>query len=385
VEAPRQTQDIVENSGTGYGMKICVVGLRGIPGVMGGIESHCEQIFPRLKGLCANYDISIIGRHPYISGSAREFGGLTVIPLPAARGKYLEAISNTIIAVLYARFVRHSAVVHIHGIGPALLGPLARMLGMKLIVTHHGRDFEREKWNAFAKLVLRLGERCAISASNRVIVVSKSVAEALQKRYPMLKSKIVYIPNGATEFAPSAPLDEARQALERFGLTPGNYILGVGRLVPEKGFHILIAAFKAANPKFKLLIVGKADHEDTYSRSLLAEASDTICFAGFQAHETLRTLYENASLFVLPSTHEGLPISALEAANLGVPVLLSDIQANLDIELPPVNYFPVGDTAALSAKLLMNHEFYKADRASIARRFNWGAITAATKMVYDTL
>ena len=48
--------------------KVCVIGLRGVPGVMGGIESHCEQIFPRLKRLSAEYDITIIGRRPYVGG-----------------------------------------------------------------------------------------------------------------------------------------------------------------------------------------------------------------------------------------------------------------------------------------------------------------------------
>ena len=112
--------------------KICVVGLRGVPGVMGGIESHCEQIFPRLKRLSNDYDITIIGRRPYVGDAIYEYEGIRVVPLPAARSKYLEAITNTALAVIYARFRERAQVVHIHGIGPALLGPLARLLGMSL-------------------------------------------------------------------------------------------------------------------------------------------------------------------------------------------------------------------------------------------------------------
>src|SRR5262249_1261537 len=152
--------------------RVCVVGLRGIPGVMGGIESHCEQVFPRLSALTQRYDITIIGRKPYVTGAAYEYQGVRVVPLPALRNKYLEAITNTTLGVFYAHFVLRAQIMHIHGIGPALLGPLARALGMKLVVTHHGQDFERQKWNAFAKAVLRLGERCATAAANRIIVVS---------------------------------------------------------------------------------------------------------------------------------------------------------------------------------------------------------------------
>jgi glycosyltransferase involved in cell wall biosynthesis len=365
--------------------RICVVGLRGIPGVMGGIESHCEQVFPRLKALSQQYDITIIGRKPYITGAAYEYQGIRVVPLAAAKHKYLEAISNTALAVFYARFVLKAQILHIHGIGPALLAPLVRLLGMKLVVTHHGQDFEREKWNAIAKAALRLGERCATAAANRIIVVSKSVTEELRRRNPGLKARIDYIPNGATEFPDGDAKEDEQSVLARFGLEPGQYILGVGRLVPEKGFHDLIAAFHRANPPCKLVIAGAADHEDAYSRSLLRHADGRICFCGFQTHDVLRVLYRNAALFVLPSTHEGLPIAALEAANLGVPVLLSNIQPNLDIELTSENYFPVGDVDALSRKLLANYETFRVDREAIGRRFNWGRISEATHQVYAAL
>lgn len=365
--------------------KICVIGLRGIPGVMGGIESHCEQVFPRLKALSRHYDITIIGRKPYISGGAYEYQGIRVVPLPAVKSKYFETITHTTLAVFYARFALKAEILHIHGIGPALLGPLARLLGMKLVVTHHGQDFERQKWNALAKAVLRLGERCATAAANRLIVVSKSVTEELRRRHPRLRSRIAYIPNGATDFADGGAQQDEQAVLAGFGLEPGRYILGVGRLVPEKGFHDLIAAYDRADPPCKLAIAGAADHEDSYSRALLRRAGARIVFCGFQSHDVLRVLYRNAGLFVLPSTHEGLPISALEAANLGAPVLLSDIRPNLDIELAPANYFPAGDVDALARRLLADYETLHVDRESIARRFNWGRVSEATQRVYATL
>jgi glycosyltransferase involved in cell wall biosynthesis len=384
VQTVRSPDDIAQGSRAAK-TKVCVVGLRGIPGVMGGIESHCEQVFPRLTALSQQYDITIIGRKPYIAGAAYEYQGLRVVPLPAIKNKYLEAITNTMLAVFYARFALKAEILHIHGIGPALLGPLVRLLGMKLVVTHHGQDFERQKWNAVAKAALRLGERCATAAANRVIVVSKSVTEELRLRHPRLKARIDYIPNGATEFPEGDAKQDEQAVLAKFGLEPRKYILGVGRLVPEKGFHDLIAAFHRANPACKLAIAGAADHEDSYSRSLLRHAGERIRFCGFQSHDVLRVLYRNAALFVLPSSHEGLPIAALEAANLDVPVLLSNIRPNLDIELAPENYFPVGDVSALKRKLLANYETLRVDRDAIARRFNWGRVSEATGQVYAAL
>ena len=364
------------------GLKICVVGLRGIPGIMGGVESHCEQLLPRLKALRPDYDISVVGRRPYVTSGPFEYEGVTVVPLPAMRSKYFEAISNTTLAVLYARFVLGARLLHIHNIGPALLGPLARLLGMKLIVTYHSKNFEHAKWNRIARAMLRLGEWCTVAAAHQVIVISRSVTEDLRRRYARQSGKFTFIPNGATEFPTTANDEYDRSLLDHFGLEAGRYVLAVGRLVPEKCFHSLIEAHQAADPDFKLVIAGKADHEDDYSRSLLLHAGGKICFTGFQGRRELGVLYRNASLFVLPSTHEGLPLAALEAASLDVPVLLSDIQPNLDIDLPAHCYFPVGDVEALRRKLLQPHETYRADQQSIARRFDWSMVAKQTDDIY---
>ncbi|HWA49110.1 MAG TPA: glycosyltransferase [Dongiaceae bacterium] len=363
-------------------LNVCVIGLRGVPGILGGVESHCEQLLPRLQALSPDYRISVVGRHPYLPAARFDYKGVTVVPLPALRSKYFEAISNTALAVLYARFSGRARLLHIHNIGPALLGPVARLLGMKLIVTYHSRNYEHAKWNRVARAILRLGERCAVAAAHKVIVISRSMTDDLKRRYPRAAAKFVFVPNGATEFPMPAGGEEERALLDRFGLQRGRYILAVGRLVPEKSFHTLIAAFKASNAGLKLVIAGKADHEDAYSRSLLAEADERICFTGFQGHRELGILYRNASLFVLPSTHEGLPIAALEAASLGVPVLLSDIQPNLDIDLPAACYFPVGDVEMLRHKILQPHEAYRIDHEGIARRFDWSLVARQTKDVY---
>lgn len=370
-------------------LKICVVGLRGVPGVMGGIESHCEQIFPRLAQLAQHYDITIVGRRPYLPKGVFSYRGIRVVPLPAARNKFLEAITSTTLGVLHARFVQKADIIHIHGIGPALLSPLARLLGMKVVITHHGQDFQRAKWNGFAKTVLRLGEQCALRSAHRMIVVSKSVTESLRQSNPERSDCIEHIPNGAVTAATVASDNDDSAVLDELGLQSGMYILAVGRLVPEKGFHFLVEAFRAAAPhlpaSMKLAIAGNADHADKYSNDLQAQASSSISFLGFQRQEVLRVLYRHAALFVLPSTHEGLPIVALEAGALGIPMIISDIQPNLDIGLPSHHYFASGSVDALAAKLSQDHAQFRVDAGDIGRRFDWGAVTEATQRVYAAL
>lgn len=356
---------------------VCVVGLRGLPGVMGGVETHCEELLPRIAELQPDLEIEALARAPYVAGDAGSFRGVRVTPLFAPRGKHVEAIVSTVVGVFYA-WRRGANMVHIHAVGPALVAPLARLLGMQVIFTHHGADYVRAKWGTFAKIALRLGELLGTKSAHAVIAVAPSLAEQLKKSYPAQAERIRYIPNGAPALEQCS---STAAVLERFGIQRSQFVLSVGRLVPEKAHDLLIDAFRQSHNEYKLVIVGEADHESTYSLSLRQRMDPDVVFAGAQPRSVLRELYSTAALFVLASSHEGLPISALEAGALGCPMLLSDIQPHLDLELPEQCYFHAGNVTALAKRLSLPAESFAVD-PSVFDRFNWDQIAADTLAAY---
>ena len=357
---------------------ICVTGLRGFPHVMGGVESHCEELLPRIKALWPGHRSVVLGRAPYLPEPEGEHHGVEIIGLPCPRSKHFEAVVSTLLAVLSARR-RGADLIHIHAIGPGLLAPLARLLGLKVVVTHHGTDYHRAKWGPLARSALRAGEWLALSFADRVIAVSPSLAAQLRQSFPRRAQAISYIPNGTSDLPGDA---DPALVLERLGIADGDFLLAVGRLVPEKGLHDLIDAHERSNCTAKLVIAGSADHASDYARALLARAGDRVIFAGLQSRATLKCLYEHCALFVMPSYHEGLPIAALEAASCGARMLLSDIPANLDIGLDPVNYVPVGDVAALTARLDADPADFQVDRDAVRARFSWDKAAEDTLAVY---
>lgn len=362
-------------------MKICVTGPRGMPDVMGGVESHCEELLPRIKALRGDFDIELLARAPYVPHARNVYKDIAIVPIPSTRLMSFEAILGTLGGILYARAIS-SEIVHIHAIGPALLAPLARLLGLKVIFTHHGCDYERGKWGRLAKSVLRMGEAAGVSNAHAVISVSESLAADLRARFPRHAAKVTYIPNGVSFIDSSGELPEA-DPLAEYGLVPGEYVLTVGRLVPEKGFDVLLDAFEGIADGRRLVIVGGADHATDYSRALLARSGPDVIFAGRRPRPVLQRLYRNAGLFVLPSFHEGLPVAALEAAAAAVPMILSDIQANRDLGLPARNYFPVGDGDALRDMLRKPVSAYKIDAEDVCRRFDWDAVARETIGIYN--
>ena len=367
-------------------MKICVLGLRGIPHVNGGIEMHCQQLIPRLKKRRPEDQFTVIGRRSYCPNDVSEFDGIRIVALAHARGKYLETISNALIGLLYARFRLHAEFLHIHAIGPALVAPLAKMLGMKVLVTHHGADYNRTRWNAFAKAVLRAGEFCAVHFADHIITVSPSAADHLRRRYRSRSSRISFIPNGSNHMTGADAGDGANQSvLSRYGLNRRDYIITVGRLVPEKGIETLIHAYRGVARPSNLVVVGGASSEDRYVEYLHRESDKRVIFTGALDPVDIRVLLANAALFVLASRHEGLAIAALEAAGSGCPALLSDIQANLDLGLPTTNYFRAGDKDDLRRKLYAPHQAYLVPSTGFLRNYDWDKISDETSAVYEAL
>ncbi|WP_346433452.1 glycosyltransferase family 4 protein [Chenggangzhangella methanolivorans] len=291
---------------------------------------------------------------------------------------------HTLVGLVAARRLNPD-VVHIHAIGPSLAAPVARALGLKLVVTHHGFDYNRQKWGRFAKTALRLGERLGMRFANRRIAISQEVATYAERRYG---KPVSFIPNGVD--VAGKPNDVS--ALQAFGLESGRYVVMVARIVPEKRQLDLIAAFaKLGDLGFKLALVGYAEHGGDYLRRVEAAAKTTpgVVMTGFKVDEELAQLFGHAALFVLPSSHEGMPIALLEALALGVPVLASDISPNLALRLPPDDYFPLGDVDRLAAAM-REKLTTPPDPAAVAARiveteqaYGWGPVVDATIAVYD--
>lgn len=359
-------------------MKIVVIGTRGIPEIQGGVETHCQQLYPRIAAM--GHDVTIVRRTPYTEASPglKEHEGVKLVDVYAPRKKSVEAVVHTALAVIKARRLNPD-ILHVHAIGPGLMVPFARLMGMKVVSTNHGPDYDRQKWGRLAKTALKTGERMSARWSNKVIVISKVIANILASRYGRTDTELIF--NGV-----EVPVKSARtDYISSLGLEPGKYVVAVGRFVEEKGFHDLIEAFAKVSPQgFRLAIAGDADHEDAYSRSLkeLARKHDVV-LTGFIRGEKMNQLMTNAALFCLPSYHEGLPIVLLEAMSYGIDVAVSDIPANLLPALEEKDFYPVGDVDALAALLQRKLDNNATPRVYDLSPYNWDNIARQTVELYQ--
>lgn len=359
-----------------------VLGIRGIPNVEGGVETHAEHLYPRLAAMGCEVDVLV--RTPFVPRGTKRFGPIRLRRIWSPRTVGVEALIHSILGVLYAGFARPD-ILHIHAVGPALVTPIARILGLKVVVTHHGPDYDRDKWGPFARWILRSGERLGMRHSHARIAISKVIADLIRTKY---KRDSELIPNGVLTPKPAADSDHVRA----LGLHPGRYFLQVGRLVPEKRQLDLIAAYRATLPNdWKLTIVGRVP-DDAYSKAVVESARAAgVVLTGFLKGIALCQVYSHAGAFVLPSSHEGLPIVMLEALSYGLPVLASNIPANIAVGLEPDCYFPLGDQTALTRGLQRlsrqpQDDGTRAERRRwVAASYDWDRIAEQTHALYSRI
>lgn len=370
-------------------MKIAMYGHKRIPSREGGVEIVVEELATRMasagnKVTCYNRKGHHVSGSEYDTDTGKEYKEIRIKTVPTIEKKGLAAVSSSFFAALCSAFGRYD-VVHIHAEGPAAFCFIPKLFGKKVVVTVHGLDWQRAKWKSgFGAKYIHVGEKMAVKHANEIIVLSREVQKYFKETYGR---KTRYIPNGVNK----PELKAADIIKKKYNLDKNSYILYLGRIVPEKGEHYLIEAFKNTDTDKKLVIAGGSSDTDEYMDKLktMAAGDERIIFTGFVQGQLLQELYSNAYIYVLPSDLEGMPLSLLEAMSYGNCCLTSDIKECAEVVEDKAVLFRKSDVKDLQDKLqsLCNDEVlvskYKEQAADyICRKYNWDEITEKTVRLY---
>lgn len=329
-----------------------MIGQRGVPARSGGVERHVEQLS---KGLVERgHRVIVFGRAAYVA-QAKPPKGIEQVITPGINTKHLDAITHSVTALVAARKYQPD-IVHIHGVGLALLIPLARILlpKAKIISTFHCIDRVREKWGPIAKLALRIGEWMSCHLADRTITVSQELIEYCSTTYGV---RPWYVTHAIPRVQPP---EQTQDILAQHGLEADRYFFFVGRLISDKGAHLLMEAYAKACEQHEalkqipLVIVGASSFTDDYAKRLYQRAANipNVKMLGERCGEELYALQSGALAHVFPSSSEGLAFTTIEACQYGRPVIASDIIANREATGGWMIPVPVNDIDALAQSLI---------------------------------
>ena len=183
---------------------------------------------------------------------------------------------------------------------------------------------------------------------------------------------------------PHRRLDPAEIAAlrARLGVGSEHFLVGsVGRLVPDKGFDLLIEAFRrAALPAGRLVVLG----DGAERARLVAMADHTVLLPGFR-HD-VRDYYQALDLFVSPSRREPFGLAILEAMDAGLPLICTRTSgAEAILANTPVAWVPTDDVETMAAALRQAYAAQPVPRRYDLGRFSLESRAAEIEALYEEL
>jgi glycosyltransferase involved in cell wall biosynthesis len=310
----------------------------------GGIETYTREVGRRLAA--RGHAITVYSTRG--TGSCPdEWEGMRFVWLPQVKPHWAEKCSGAFVAAMKAMQAKTPDIYHLHSVVAGSIAPLLRPKGAPCVVQMHGIEWLRSRWGGVARGLLKTMERASVASAGALTAVSQTQCDYFKSNYGI---RCEYIPTAADVKSPAAP-----SLISEMNLKPQGYILFAARLVPEKGAHHLIRAFRHTSTEQTLVIAGEAPSTSGYQEELvhLAKGDPRIRFIGRVQGRLLEELFSHTSLFVQPSELEGLSIGLIEGMSYGIPCLASDIPENQEV---------VGDVGIL---------FRSKDVDSLEQQLNW--------------
>lgn len=296
-------------------------------GVRGGVEEVVLGLLQRLDP--SEFRLSMAAPPALLDALEPDLAGVAIDALAVKAESWSHAGQVARLAAFMRR--QRPDIVNPHLFrSTAIAAPLARAVGIRGVVeTYHGREAWRQGPLRGRFLVDRLVTRLV----TRVIAVSRGAADFLVhgKGYPAWK--IVVIPNGRdlTRFAPGLHRETVRKEL---GIDRGApLVCVVGRLETQKGHVYLLDAWPdvvRTHPDARLLVVGDGSlREALVEQSRRRGVADSVIFTGFRAD--VPRILDAIDVLALPSLHEGMPLTVIEAAAAGRPVVATAVDGTPEV------------------------------------------------------
>ena len=364
-------------------MRIALLGTRGIPASYSGFETCVEQLGQRLVE--RGHEVTVYCRSHHITYAEPTYKGMKLVKLPTIPNKYLDTLVHSFISSVHALPRRYDiALYFIAGNSPVTWIP--RLVRTRTLLNVDGLDWKREKWPRIAKEYIKLAEFLATKLPSAYLTDSQVVQGYYKDRFNNTPPVIVY--GSEVEKVPPG------ETLEKYGIRAGEYILFVGRLVPENCAHNLVEAFNKLPAELvqnrQCVIVGDAPYAEDYIADLKAKANGNpnIIFTGYVFGQGYHELGTNASIFVETSGVGGTHPALVEAMAFGSCVITHSTPENLETigEAGLAYDGTVDDLAAKLRHLLKNPavvtDYQGQATARAQTEYSWEAVTDAYEALF---
>jgi len=316
------------------------------------------------------HDVTVFCRAGHYRERLATYLGMKLVYLPALREKHLETISHTALSAL--RVPRGTAIVCM-GVGNAPVVRLLELRGRLTAFNVDGTDWQRKKWGRFARSYLHRCESMAARGRSFIVADAKAVEDYYLEHYARKTVPIAY---GA-----DPPADTGTATLEEFALAPREYLLWVGRLVPENGADDFLEGVRIAGLDAPAVVVGDADYADEYKAELHAKAPANAVFTGYQFGPAYQQLSAHAGLYVLAASIGGTHPVLVEQMAAGNAIVARETVSNREVLGHAGLYWQTPRELAGLLKSIWPDEKRRRDLGDLAQKrarelYSWEEVTS---------
>jgi glycogen synthase len=388
-------------------MRVLMISWEYPPYIVGGLGRHVAELAPALaeQGIDVDLITPRMREGPAFEQPDPHLRIYRVGTPPAEGRSLVELVDATHatgiipqVEALHAAGIRHD-LIHTHDwLGTPGAIELKHRYRLPLVATVHATERGRGRGSIDGDHARRIEatEWELIYQSWRVIVCSQYMLGQLAEYFATPSDKIDVVSNGVRVAPSPFASPEERLAFRRgYAADDEPLILAVGRVVYEKGLHLLVEALPrvlAAAPTARLVLAGTGSYAELIqARAHELGLGDRVLLRGFVSNEERDRLYRSADVVAIPSIYEPFGIVALEAMAAGCPLVasatggLAEVVAHGETGL----LVPSGDVPALADALVAS--LARPDEAQkraarglrqVADEYCWEHVAATTAGIY---
>ena len=292
-------------------LKIAIIGSRGYPYVYSGYETLIKELSERLTG--RDCEVTVYCHRSLFKEKPAHVNGIKLVYVPTIETKSLSQLIHSFLSMCHA-VVSDVDIIFAVNAANGPFGLISKIFRKRTAINVDGLEWLRPKWKGLGARYFKIAARLSTILFDQII----NDSDEMRKVYlNIFKKESVVIAYGATVRKSEDP-----SLIQQWLITPKEYYLVVGRMIPDKNADIIVNGFLASNSSKKMVVVGDVFYKDIYADSLKALKDERLIFTGYVNNpDVLAALYNQCYVYVHGHEYGGTNPTMIKAMAYGCAIL----------------------------------------------------------------
>jgi len=364
-------------------LKISIIGSRGYPYVYSGYETLIKELSERL--VVRGCEVTVYCHRNLFNKKPALVKGIKLVYVPTIESKSLSQLIHSFLSMCHAVTSDADVIFAVNAAnGP--FGLISKIFRKPTAINVDGLEWLRPKWKGLGAKYFKIAARLSTILFDQII----NDSDEMRKVYlNLFKKESVVIAYGATVIK-----SEELSLIKQWPITPREYYLVVGRMIPDNNADIIVKGFLASNSSKKMVVVGDVFYKDNYADKLKALKDERLIFTGYiNDSDVLAALYHHSYMYVHGHEFGGTNPTMIKAMAYGCGILALNTVFNKEM-LNNDSYGIYFDKNQEAVRRQINYadqhpkeikQLRQKSQLGITDKYNWDCITDQYLEVFKRL